>query len=101
MKKIDTRLLMAAAQVARQWLTEDKEWVRNDFAKFAKPYWKEWGGDELVNHMMSKYVNNDEQSIIEYLHNLDTDNKKLVAKYLLSWVAGRPENGWTVWLEDE
>ena len=32
-KLIDTRLLMVAAQVAKQWQSEtDKEWIRNDFA---------------------------------------------------------------------
>ena len=83
-KLIDTRLLMVAAQVASQWQSEnDKEWIRNDFAKFAKPYWLEHGGEELVDHMMGKYVNNDEQSIVEYLYNLDNGTPELVARYLL------------------
>ena len=99
-KLVDTRLLMVAAQVASQWQSEnDKEWIRNDFAKFAKPYWLKQGGEELVNHMMGKYVNNDEQSIVEYLYNLDHHNKELVVRYLLSKVGGWPEDRWTVRIE--
>ena len=101
-KFVDTSLLMVAAQVASQWQSEnDKEWIRNDFAKFAKPYWLKQGGEELVNHMMGKYVNNDEQSIVEYLYNLDHHNKELVARYLLSKVGGWPEDRWTVCIDDE
>lgn len=99
-KYVDTRLLMMAAQVARQWQSEDgKEFIRNDFAKYAKPYWLEQGGEELVDHMMGKYVNNDEQSIVEYLYNLDHGNKELVARYLLSKVNGWPEDRWTVFIK--
>jgi hypothetical protein len=35
-----------------------------------------------VAHMMMKYVHNDDQSIVEYLYNLDDRNKELVLKYL-------------------
>ena len=91
---------MVAAQVARKWQSENgKEFIRNDFAKFAKPFWLEHGGEDLVNYMMNKYVNNDEQSIVEYIYNLDHDNKEIVAKYLLSKVKGYPEETWTVSLD--
>lgn len=88
--KVDTRLLMAAAQVARQWQKSEvgKEWIRNDFAKFAKPYWLKQGGEELVDHMMGKYVNNDEQSFVECFYNLDHHNKEIVVEWLLSKVKG-------------
>lgn len=88
--KVDTRLLMAAAQVARQWQKSEvgKEWIRNDFAKFAKPRWMERGGQKLIDYMMEKYVNNDEQSIVEYLYNLDHHNKEIVVEWLLSKVKG-------------
>lgn len=71
------KLLMSAAELAMNWQEE-----REKFGEFAKPYWKEWGGDDLVVHMMMKYVRNDEQSIVEYLYNLDERNKELVLKYL-------------------
>ena len=101
-KLIDTRLLLAAAQVTREWHSEDcKEWIRNDFAKFAKPFWMKWGGVELVDHMMGKYVNNDRLSIVEYLYNLDDRNRALVAKYLLDRESGRSEYQWTVYLEED
>lgn len=74
---VDCRLLMAAAELTRNWTNE-----REKFAEFAKPYWLEQGGEELVDHMMGKYVNNDEKSIVEYLYNLDRDNIRLVIKYL-------------------
>ena len=100
-KKVDARLLMAAANVAIQWQSEDgKEWIRNDFAKFAKPFWMKQGGEELVNHMMNKYVNNDVHSVVEYIYNLDHNNKEIVAKWLLSKVKGYPEDAWTVFLEE-
>ena len=94
-KTVDTRLIWIAAQVAAQW-----QEYREDFAKYAKPYWRKWGGEELVNHMMRKYVNNDEQSVVEYLHNLDFRNKELVMNYLLSKIDKYPENVWTVWVYD-
>lgn len=71
------KLLMAAADLTKNWKEE-----RDKFGEFAKPFWKEWGGDELVAHMMMKYVHNDDQSIVEYLYNLDDRNKELVLKYL-------------------
>lgn len=70
-------LLMSGASLARNWLEE-----RENFGEFAKPRWMEWGGEALVNHMMSKYVHNDEQSIVEYLYNLDERNRQLVIEYL-------------------
>lgn len=94
-KKIDTRLVWIAAKVAAKW-----QEYREDFARFATPYWREWGGEELVNYMMNKYVNNNELSVVEYLHNLDHYNKELVVKYLLSKVDRHPENVWTVWLSN-
>ena len=51
-------------------------------AEFCKPYWMERGGIGFVNHMVTQYINNDEQSIVEYLYNLDEENKQLVIKYL-------------------
>jgi hypothetical protein len=51
--------------------------------------------------MMGKYVNNDEQSIVEYLYNLDHGNKELVARYLLEKVGGWPEDRWTVRIEED
>ncbi len=96
-KLVDCRLLMIAAEVARQWQSEDsKEFIRNDFAKFAKPFWLAHGGEDLVNYMMNKYVNNDEQSIVEYIYNLDNNNREIVAKYLLSKVKGHREDAWTI-----
>ncbi len=71
------KLLMAAADLTKNWKEE-----RDKFGEFAKPFWKEWGGDELVAHMMMKYVHNDEKSVVEYLYNLDDRNKELVLKYL-------------------
>lgn len=71
------KLLMSAAQLTKNWENE-----RGKFAEFAKPHWKEWGGDALVDHMMMQYVHNDEQNIVEYLYNLDERNKELVLKYL-------------------
>lgn len=56
-KLVDVRLLMAAADVGRNWKV-----YREDFARFAKPYWEKKGGDSLVAHMMKKYVNNDDKS---------------------------------------
>lgn len=102
-KLVDTRLLMAAAQVARQWQKSEvgKEWTRNDFAKFAKPYWLKQGGQELIDYMMEKYVNNDEQSFVEYLYNLDHHNKEIVVEWLLSKVGGWPEDRWTVRIGEE
>ena len=70
-------LLMSGASLTRNWMQE-----RENFGAFAKPRWKEWGGDELVDYMMQKYVHNDEQSIVEYLYNLDERNKQLVVEYL-------------------
>ena len=70
-------LLMSCASLTRNWMQE-----RENFGAFAKPRWKEWGGDELVDYMMHKYVHNDEQSIVEYLYNLDERNKQLVIDYL-------------------
>ena len=68
-QKVDTRLLWKAAELAVQWHNEEtKNRVREDFAKFAKPYWSKRGGEEYVNHMMSKYVHNDNLSIVEYLY---------------------------------
>lgn len=75
---IDAQLLMAAANLTANWKEQ-----REDFAKFAKPYWEKWGGDGLVNHMMSKYVHNDEQSIVQYIYNLDSREKELVIRYLI------------------
>ena len=43
------KLLMAAADLTKNWKEE-----RDKFGEFAKPFWKEWGGDELVAHMMMK-----------------------------------------------
>ena len=71
------KLLMAGAELTRNWIEE-----RNKFAEFCKPYWMERGGIDFVNHMVNKYINNDEQSIVEYLYNLDEENKQLVIKYL-------------------
>lgn len=90
-KTIDTRLVWIAAQVAAQW-----QEYREDFAKFAQPHWHEWGGEGLVNYMINKYVNNNELSVVEYLHNLDYRNKELVVKYLISKVNSYPEDVWTV-----
>jgi len=42
----------------------------------------ERGGIDFVNHMVTQYINNDEKSIVEYLYNLDEENKQLVIKYL-------------------
>lgn len=70
-------LLVSGASLTRNWMKE-----RENFGAFAKPRWKEWGGDELVDYMMHKYVYNDEQSIVEYLYNLDDRNKQLVIDYL-------------------
>ena len=70
-------LLMSGASLTRNWMQE-----REAFGAFAKPRWKQWGGDELVDYMMHKYVLNDEQSIVEYLYNLDERNKQLVIDYL-------------------
>lgn len=71
------KLLESAAELTRNWQKE-----RDRFGEFAKPRWKEWGGEVLVNHMMTKYVHNDEKSIVEYLYNLDSRNKELVLEYL-------------------
>lgn len=70
-------LLQSAAGLTKNWLQE-----REKFGEFCKPHWKKWGGDELVNYMMIKYVHNDEQSIVEYLYNLDNRNRELVIEYL-------------------
>lgn len=71
------KLLEAAAELTRNWAEE-----RERFGEFAKPRWKERGGDVLVDHMMNKYVHNDEKSIVEYMYNLDAENKQLVVDYL-------------------
>ena len=71
------KLLMAGAELTRNWMEE-----RAKFAEFCKPYRMERGGIDFVNHMVNKYINNDEQSIVEYLYNLDEENKQLVIKYL-------------------
>lgn len=71
------KLLEAAAELTRNWSEE-----RDRFGEFARPRWMEWGGPELVNHMMNKYVYNDEKSVVEYLYNLDSRNKELVLEYL-------------------
>lgn len=71
------KLLESGAQLTRNWMEE-----RERFGEFAKPRWMEWGGEQLVNHMMNKYVYNDEKSIVEYLYNLDSRNKQLVIEYL-------------------
>lgn len=68
---------MEAAKASRYW-TE----MRDDFAIFVKPYWDKWYGPD--DYMLNKYVYNDEQSIVEYLHNLDERNKALVVLWLLS-----------------
>lgn len=94
-KTVDTRLLWIAARVAAKW-----QEYREDFAKFAQPHWREWGGEELVNYMTYKYVNNNELSVVEYLHNLDHRNKELVVRYLLSKIDRYPEEVWTVWLNN-
>ena len=70
------KLLMAGAELTRNWIEE-----RNKVAEFCKPYWLQRGGIDLVNHMVNKYINNDEKSIVEYLYNLDEENKKLVINY--------------------
>ncbi len=95
-KIVDTRLLCVAAQLAANW----KDY-QEDFARFGKPFWMKWGGESLVNHMMAKYIRNDDQSIVEYLYNLDNRNKELITRYLLSKVDGWPEWAWTVTIEDE
>jgi len=101
-KTVDTRLLRAAAELALQWHSEEtKNQVRENFAKFAKPFWMKWGGEELVDHMMGKYVNNDRLSIVEYLYNLDKRNMRLVVKYLLSKVYTLDEWSSTVAIEEE
>ena len=69
------KLLMAGAELTRNWTEE-----RAKFAEFCKPYWMERGGIGFVNHMVTQYINNDEQSIVEYLYNLDEENKQLVIK---------------------
>lgn len=71
------KLIEAAGNLTRNWLEE-----RERYAEFAKPYWRQWGGEELVNHMTNKYVNDDSQSIVEWMYNLDFRNKELVVKYL-------------------
>ena len=101
-KTVDTRLLMVAAQVARQWQSEDKEWIRKDFAKFVQPFWEklyDWPGG--VEYMMNKYDNNDGQSVVEYIYNLDHDNKEIVVKWLLTKVKGYPEDLWTVVIDED
>lgn len=102
-KLVDTRLLWKAAQLTREWHDEDlKDRVREEFAKFAMPYWREWypwpGGAEA---MVKKYVQNDDQSIFEYLYNLDEQNKELVTRYLLGKAKGWPEKQWTIEIEEE
>lgn len=102
-KIVDTRLLWKAAQLVREWHDREiKDRVREDFAKFAKPYWEKWypwsGG---VQSMLDKYVYNDDQSIVEYLYNLDEQNKELVTAYLLTKVKGWPEQAWTVQIEED
>ena len=57
------KLLMAAAELTKNWTAER-------------------GGIDFVNHMVTQYINNDEKSIVEYLYNLDEENKQLVIKYL-------------------
>ena len=71
------KLLMAAAELTKNWTAE-----RGHFAEFCKPYWMERGGIDFVNYMVTQYINNDEKSIVEYLYNLDEENKQLVIKYL-------------------
>ena len=71
------KLLMAGAELTRNWTEE-----RSKFAEFCKPYWMERGGIDFVSHMVNQYINNDERSIVEYLYNLDEENKELVIKYL-------------------
>lgn len=82
---VNVKLLQVAAEIARQWHSDDEETkklIRNDFAEFAKPYWMQ-DGESLVAHMMNKYVNNDEESIVEHMYNLDENNREIVVKYLL------------------
>ncbi len=71
------KLIMSGADLTRHWIDE-----RSKFAEFCKPYWMDRGGIEFVNHMVNQYINNDDQSIVEYLYNLDEENKQLVIKYL-------------------
>ena len=93
---VDCRLLWAAAELAKNWPEE-----RETFADFARPHWQKWGGESLVNHMMSKYVYNDDKSIVEYMYNLDMRNKLLVAKYLLQCKQAYDQMSWLVNLEEE
>ena len=51
--------------------------------------------------MMNKYVNNDGQSVVEYIYNLDHDNKEIVVKWLLTKVKGYPEDLWTVVIDED
>ena len=88
---VDGRLIWAAGEITRNWLDE-----RYRFAEFARPRWMEWGGEELVNHMMTKYIHNDEKSIVEYMYNLDSRNKKLVLLYLLWKVEDYDPTLWTI-----
>ena len=102
-KIVDTRLLWKAAELTRQWHDKDlKDSVREDFANFALPYWQKWypwpGG---AQHMLNKYVYNDDQSIVEYLYNMDEQNRELVARYLLNKVEGYGELAWTVEIEED
>lgn len=72
------KLIESSAEVARNWKEE-----RGKFAEFCKPFWIERGGIDFVSHMVNQYVNNNEKSIVEYMYNLDEENKMLVIKYLL------------------
>lgn len=103
-KAVDTRLLQVAAEIAHEWHSDNEEtrkWIRTDFAKFAKPFWLEKYGESGYVHMIQKYVDNDEQSIVEYLYNLDHYNKEIVVKYLLSKVSGWSEESRTVVIEED
>ena len=101
-KLVDCRLLWKAAEFTRQWFDPElKNRVREDFVAFAKPYWMERGGINFVNHMVNKYIDNDEQSIVEYLYNLDKQNQEVVVRYLLSKADRFNELVWTVGIENE
>jgi len=44
-------LLMSGASLTRNWMQE-----RENFGAFAKPRWKEWGGDERNKQLVIDYL---------------------------------------------
>lgn len=89
---VDARWMCAAAEMVKYW---KHDYEREKFADFARPYWMEKGGEALVDYMMEKYVHNG-KSPVEYLYNLDRDNKKIVVLYLRQRAEDWDPDNWVV-----